>query len=141
MPTISFGLSGAGTATRNVRKVLFSFNACSPSWAAATRALPLNGSRLASAERTANFRRDFAELVFLRFAEVCFLGFGIQRYEDDDLVLCKIKVNDPGTPALADACAWEGHAGLPKTTCAPNEGSLFGIGNKLVLKNSVVVIG
>jgi hypothetical protein len=48
------------------------------------------------------------------------------------LLLCKIEVNDPGTPALTDACARESHAGLPKPACAPNEGSLLGIGNKLV---------
>jgi hypothetical protein len=63
------------------------------------------------------------------------------RYEDDDLLLCKIKVNDSGTPALTDACAREGRAGLAKAACAPNEGSLFGIGNKLTLKNGVVIIG
>ena len=56
-------------------------------------------------------------------------------------MLCKIKVNDPRTAAFTNACAWEGHAGLSKAARASNEDSLFGIGNKLKLKNGVVVIG
>jgi hypothetical protein len=44
-------------------------------------------------------------------------------------------------PALTDACGREGHSGLAKAACTPNEGSLFGIGKKLTLKNGVVIIG
>jgi hypothetical protein len=35
----------------------------------------------------------------------------------------------------------KGHASFAKAACASNKDSFFGLGNKLVLKNGVVIIG
>jgi hypothetical protein len=57
--------------------------------------------------------------------QVCFFGFRIQGYKDDDLRFCEVKVDDVGAAALTDARAPESHAGLAKAARAPNEGSLL----------------
>jgi hypothetical protein len=69
------------------------------------------------------------------------LALAYKRYEDDDFLFCKIKINDSSTSALTDACARQGHAGLAKAARAPNEIALLGIGDKLTLEYGVVIIG
>jgi hypothetical protein len=93
------------------------------------------------AAKIADFVRNLAEGVLLRFGEVAFAAFAIDVDEVDGFVFRNVKINHPRATALADANGGKAHAGFAESTASTHDIALLRLSSKVELEVGIVIIG
>ena len=93
------------------------------------------------AAKIADFVRNLAKGVLLRFGEVAFAAFAINVDEVDGFVFRNVKINHPRASALADANGGKAHAGFAESTASTHVIALLRLSSKIDLEVNIVIIG
>jgi hypothetical protein len=93
------------------------------------------------AAKIADFVRNLAKGVLLRFGEVAFAAFAINVDEVDGVEFWDVEINHPCSATLADTDRRESHAGLAEATASTHDIALLRLSSKVELEISIVIIG
>ena len=93
------------------------------------------------AAKIADFVRNLAKGVLLRFGVVAFAAFAINVDEVDGFVFRNVKINHPRASALADANGGKAHAGFAESTASTHDIALLRLSSKIDLEVNIVIIG
>jgi len=142
MEEICSGRRSSGWFTLTLRKVVLLRPAsesarerAEPTTAPPSKGMPSRAAKIA------DFVRNLAEGVLLRFGEVAFAAFAINVDEIDGFVFRNVKINHPRAAALADANRGKAHAGFAESAASAHDIALLRLSSKVELEISIVIIG
>ena len=142
MEEICSGRRSSGCLTLTLRKVVLLRPAsesarerAEPTTAPPSKGMPSRAAKIA------DFVRNLAEGVLLRFGEVAFAGFAINVDEIDGFVFRNVKINHPRASALADANGGKAHTGFAESAASTHDIALMRLSSKVDLEVSIVIIG